>query len=59
MTTDIKACPVFTRWQIRCSECGITFYVDSKPDDTREDILNLDAIKCEYHPSEDSVLTLE
>jgi len=54
----IKACPVFTRWQIHCSKCGTTFYVDAETESTEEDIVNLDDTKCAYHPNEDSVLML-
>ena len=55
---DIKACQVFTRWQIHCHKCGITFYVDSETESTKEDILSLDDMKCEYHPNEDSIVML-
>lgn len=58
LDSEVKACAVFTRWQIRCPKCGITFYVDSEPASTREDIVTLDDMKCEYHPKEDSVLML-
>ena len=58
MLDDIKVCPVFTRWQVRCSKCGITFYVDSEPEANKDDILKLNEVKCEIHPKEDSVLML-
>ena len=45
LDTDIEACPVFVRWQIRCPKCGITFYVDSEPESAKEDILNLNDMK--------------
>ena len=55
---DIEACPVFVRWQVRCSKCGIKFYVDSEPESTKEDILSFDDMKCEYHHTEDYILML-
>jgi hypothetical protein len=58
MTTNIEACPVFTRWQVHCTKCGITFYVDSEPDAKEEDIMSLDELRCGEHPEEDHVLEL-
>jgi len=55
---DITACPVFTRWQVQCPKCGITFYIDSEPESVKNEILKLKEIKCEYHPKEDSVVML-
>jgi len=55
---DIELCPVFVRWQIRCAKCGLTFYVDSEPESTKEDILELDQMKCEYHPNEQALVML-
>ena len=55
---NIEARPVFTRWQIRCSKCGITFYVDSEPERTKKALLKLGDTKCGFHPDEDSVVML-
>jgi hypothetical protein len=54
----IEACPVFMRWQVNCLQCGITFYVDTEPETTKEDILKLEFLKCESHPLGNKVLTL-
>ena len=58
LKTDIKACPVFTRWQVICHKCGITFYVDADPKATEEDFINLEELKCGEHPIEDHCLEL-
>jgi len=58
LDTDVKACPAFVRWQIHCSKCGTTFYVDVDSGSTEVDILKLDEMKCQYHPNEDSVVML-
>ena len=59
-TIDIRAWPVFTRWQIRCSKCGALFYIDSEPECTKEQILGLELedMGCEYHPTEGAVIEL-
>ncbi len=58
LKTDIEACPVFTRWQVRCKTCGVYFYVDTEPDATKEDFINLEELKCGEHPIEDHCLEL-
>lgn len=57
---NIEACPVFTRWQIRCYKCKALFYIDSEPSWTEEEILGLELedMDCEYHPTEGAVLEL-
>ena len=55
---NIEANPVFMRWQVNCLQCGITFYIDTEPETTKEDILELEFLKCESHPLEDKVLAL-
>lgn len=54
----VDACPVLTRWQIHCVKCGTCFYVDADPATTKEEIAQLEDMKCEYHPDEDSCLEL-
>lgn len=54
----VEAEPVFTRWQIHCVKCGQCFYVDADPATPKEEITQLQGMKCEFHPDEDSVLEL-
>ena len=56
--TDIKACPVFTRWQVKCVECGTIFYVDTEPWKSIDNIQGMDDIKCGNHPQEDSIISI-
>ena len=58
LKTDIEASPVFTRWQVQCSKCGIIFYVDTEPDATKEDFIYLEELKCGEHSMEDHCLEL-
>jgi hypothetical protein len=50
--------PVFTRWQVRCKKCNTVFYVDTEPNSSGEEIVELEDIRCGSHPSEDSVIEL-
>ena len=58
LEVDIKACPVFTRWQVQCNQCGVIFYVDAEPEATKENLISLENIQCEWHPREQQVLEL-
>jgi len=54
----LEVCPVFTRWQVRCENCGAIFYVDTEPESAGEEILELEDIYCGLHPNESSVIEL-
>lgn len=56
--TDVEARPVFARWQVHCKTCGVYFYVDAEPDTSKEDLINLEELKCGEHPMEDQVLEM-
>lgn len=36
--------PVFTQWQMHCSKCSAIFCVDTEPESTGEEILQLEDI---------------
>ena len=54
----LEISPVFTRWQVRCHGCGATFYVDTDPESSGEEIFKPEDIYCGLHPSESSVIEL-
>ena len=56
---SFQICPAFIRWQVVCTKCDKTFYVDAEPETTKEDIaIILDDIDCEEHPMEQHSLEL-
>jgi hypothetical protein len=56
--SELEISPVFIRWQIRCKECNIVFYVDTESDSLGEEIVELEDIHCGFHPPESSIIEL-
>jgi len=54
----LEICDVFTRWQVHCKKCRVTFYVDAEPNSTGEEILGLQDIHYDPDPSESSLIEL-
>ena len=54
----LEISPVFARWQVCCKRCGAIFYIDTEPESTGEEILEIADIHCGLHPGESSVVEL-
>lgn len=58
MELKLELSPVFTRWQVNCQKCSTVFYIDTEPNSTGEEMLELEDIQCGLHPNEGSVVEL-